>query len=104
MVVFQTHFKVTIGSETLSRMRWYMGQVGAANSDDLLAAIFLECWEAKKAGTVITEQEIRRSADRVRQRVIRAARRDAPTPAVERTPTVDLPPDDEAGLVIREFM
>lgn len=88
---------------TIHEVKQYLWRVGPENYEDLIASIFLECWSLHKTGTAITDQDVRKAADRVRQRLIRGTKRTPLTATSEIVPADDLPPDDEAILVLHEF-
>jgi hypothetical protein len=96
-------FKLPLSEATIHALRRYFARVGPENSEDLVAAILLECWEAHRSETTLTEQELIRAADRVRQRLIRETKRTVLTGTPEVTPSHDLPPEEEVSFVLREF-
>jgi DNA-directed RNA polymerase specialized sigma24 family protein len=91
-------------SEVVVRgLRRYIASAGPENIEDLVSAILLECWEIHQAGAALTEPDVLRAADRLRQRLVRANRRTILTEKPETTPSPDLPPEEEVMLVLREF-
>jgi hypothetical protein len=97
------HFRIKLEPATVAAIRAHMGRVGPGNQADLISSIFLECLEVRQRGIKLTDEEVRRAADRVRQRLIREAERAIPTGDLGQAPAVGLPPDDEAEFVIRQF-
>jgi RNA polymerase sigma factor (sigma-70 family) len=96
-------FNLVLSEATIHSLQRYLASAGPENVEDLVGATLLECWEAHHAGTSLTDQEMIRAADRVRQRAIRASKRVSPTDKTETTPSSHLPPEDEVSLVVREF-
>ena len=96
-------FGLTLSEAVLHGLRRYFARAGSENAEDLVGAILLECWEVHRAGTSLTELEIIRAADKLRQRLIRASRKTVRLGKPEITPSRDLPPEEEIPLVVREF-
>ena len=90
-------------AETLRSIRGYLHRVGPGNYDDLVASIFLECWQEHLRTPPLTDMAVHRAADRVRQRLLRSIRRAAVTPDVDVTASHELPPEEEVALVLHEF-
>jgi hypothetical protein len=101
--LIQASIGVELSGETIRAVRQHLNRVGADNYEDLIAAIFLECWQEYKATGPLADDAVRRAADRVRQRLIRSTRRESPTATPEFTPYGNLPPDEEVSLVLHEF-
>ena len=92
-----------LSQKTVSEINQHLGRVGTGNYDDLVAAIFLECWQEHKNGNRIDDERVRKAADRVRHRLIRSAKRVALVATPETSANASLPPDDELNLVLNEF-
>ncbi len=101
--LLQAGMGLVLTEQTILDIRRYLYRVGPENYEDLIASIFLECWQEQKPSTPLTDVAVRRAADRVRQRLVRSVRREVATDRSEVVPSAALPPDDEVALVLREF-
>ena len=96
-------FHLPLSADAVAGIRRFLWRVGSENYEDLVSSIFLECWEEQRRGKVLTEYDVVRIADKLRQRLLRSAKKTVATEAVEETPAPAASPDEEIQLVLHEF-
>lgn len=96
-------FHLPLSADAVAGIRRFLWRVGSENYEDLVSSIFLECWEEQRRGKVLTENDVVRIADKLRQRLLRSAKKTVATEAVEETPAPAASPDEEIQLVLHEF-
>jgi hypothetical protein len=101
--LIEVALSLKLSSQTVQQIKQHLYRVGPSNHEDLAASIFLECWEAKNRVGSLDEQEVRRAADRVRQRIIRGLKDFLPAGSGDHIPAEDWSPEDEVALVSTEF-
>jgi DNA-directed RNA polymerase specialized sigma24 family protein len=96
-------FHFPLSANGVAGVRRLLWRVGPDNYEDLVSSIFLECWEEQRRGGLLTEGDVVRIADKLRQRLLRSAKKTVATEAVKETPAPAAPPDEDIQLVLHEF-